>query len=328
MKFFPLLCSLAFAFASLAQAADPASEMASFSVFGKVDPAELARSGIKIAAGTPMTTLRDLSVQSCFVIARPPAEVVQAMKRFDPTAHRELKVFLHVDLPASPSPGNFSRLQNPPNDDAYRTLAAATEKMSPDLQLNRAEVQKFSAGESFFNFWSGLLAKRAQSFVSSGAAAQPPYDRNGPAIQPAREFSALVRQESGVNRQFGSFIGATGLTGGRPSLKPDLYWEMLEVEDAGVLTLGASCTRPTAGGGYQAADGLYFASGGYYVALTLYQMWPVNIAGRASTLVWRGDFTSAASLGDLHGVERLASEGAMKKDISRAAEIFKDSAER
>jgi hypothetical protein len=51
-------------------------------------------------------------------------------------------------------------------------------------------------------------------------------------------------------------------------------------------------------------------------------MWPVDLGGRASTLLWRGDFISAASLGELHGVERLASESAMKKDISKAVKIF------
>ncbi|MGH7939236.1 MAG: hypothetical protein ACRD5Z_05880, partial [Bryobacteraceae bacterium] len=155
-----------------------------------------------------------------------------------------------------------------------------------------------------------------------------PYDHTSAAIQPGQEFSGLVRQQGQVNKQFGSLLGATGLIGGRGSLKPDLYWELLQVEDTGVLTLGASYTRGTSGGGYQVADGLYYASGGYYVALTLYQLWPVNVGGRASTLVWRGDFTSAASLGELHGIERIASEGAMKKDISKAASIFRSEAGR
>jgi hypothetical protein len=68
---------------------------------------------------------------------------------------------------------------------------------------------------------------------------------------------------------------------------------------------------------------LYYASGGYYVALTLYQMWPVSVDGKASTLVWRGDMISSASLASLHGVERLGSESAMMKDISKAITLFR-----
>jgi len=303
-------------------AADPVSEMAEFSVFGKVDLAELAKGGIKTAPGAPMNTARYLSVQSCFVIPKPPAQVIAAMKQFDPTAHRALKVYLHSDLPASPSASNFSKLNNPPNNSAVKALTNATEKMAPHLQISRAEAQKYSAGQPVFAFWTGVLAKRAQDFVAGGAAGEAPYDHTGNAVQPGKEFSGLVRQQGKVDRQFNRFLGSTGLLGGKGSLKPDLYWELLEVEDEGVLTLGASYNRSITGGGAQIADGLYYASGGYNVALTLYQLWPVEIGGRASTLVWRGDFISANSLGDLHGVERLASESAMRKDILKAATIF------
>ena len=304
------------------RAADPLSEMAQFSVFGKVDLAELARGEIKTAAGAPMNTARYLSAQSCFVIPKPPAQVIAAMKRFDPTAHRELKVYLHSDLRGSPSASDFSKLNNPPNKSAVKALAAATEKMSPELQLSRSEAQKYSAGQPVFAFWTNILAKRAQDFAAGGAAAEAPYDHTSNAVRPGQDFSGLVRQQGKIDRQFSGFLGSTGLIGGKGSLKPDLYWELLEVEDEGVLTLGASYNRSTAGGGAQIADGLYYASGGYNVALTLYQLWPVELGGRASTLVWRGDFISANSLGELHGVERLASESAMRKDILKAATIF------
>ncbi len=303
-------------------AADPLSEMAQFSVFGKVDLAELAKGEIKTAAGAPMNTARYLSVQSCFVVPKPPAQVIAAMKRFDPTAHRELKVYLHSDLPATPSASNFSKLNNPPGNSAVKSLAAATEKMAPDLQLSQAEAKSYSPGQPVFDFWTSVLTKRAQTFAAGGAAAEAPYDHSPNPVQPGKELAGLVRQQAPVNRQFKGFLESTGLIGGKGSLKPDLYWEMLEVEDEGVLTLGASYNRSTSGGGGQFADGLYYASGGYNVALTLYQLWPVEIGGRASTLVWRGDIISANSLGDLHGIERLASESAMRKDIFKAATIF------
>jgi hypothetical protein len=95
-----------------------------------------------------------------------------------------------------------------------------------------------------------------------------------------------------------------------------------------VLTLGASYTRSTSGGGFQVADGLYYASDGFIVSLTLHQLWPIDLGGRPATLVWRGDFTSANSLGELHGIERLASEGAMRKDIQKAVTVFQREASR
>jgi len=303
-------------------AADPVAEMASFSVFGKVDLNELANGQIKTAAGQPMSTDRYLSVQSCFIVPNPPARVLATTKRFDPTRHRELRVFLHREVSGSPSPADFSSLQKPPENSSVKALVSATEKMAPELQLSQAEARKYSAGQPVFPFWIDVLAKRAQSFVSGGASAQEPYSHSRNAVQPGREFAGLVRQQAQVNRQFSSFLGSTGLLDGKGSLRPDLYWELLDVEDQAVVTLGASYSRLISGGGAQIADGLYYASSGYNVSLTLQQLWPIQVGGRPSTLIWRGDFVSATSLADLHGVERLASEGAMRKDILKAAQAF------
>jgi hypothetical protein len=303
-------------------AADPVTEMGEFSVFDKVDLGQLAQSGIKTATGAPMSTARYLSTQSCFIIPKPPDQVLAAMKRFDPTTHRELKVYLNTELPASPSTASFAKLNSAPENSAVQALSAATKAMSPDLQVSRAEAQKFSAGQPVFAFWTELLAKRAQDFVAGGASREAPYDHAKNSVQPGQELSGLMKQQPKISRQFGGFLGATGLLGSKGSLQADNYWQLLEVEDVGVLTLGASYTRAMPGGGAQLADGFYYASGGYNVALTLFQLWPVNAGGRASTLVWRGDFISANTLGTLHGIERLASEGAMRKDISKAATIF------
>lgn len=320
--------ALAFLFSRLSPGADPTSEMAEFSVFGKINLAELVKGEVKTAAGSPMTSERYLSVQSCFIIPQPPAKVIAAMKSFNPTAHRELKVMLHADLPASPTVADFSKLDQAPNSHAFQSLSARTEKMSADLQISRAEAQAYTRGKSVVAFWSELLAKRAQTFVGSGAPGEPAYDHSGNPVQPGKELAGLVRQQPKVNRQFASFLASTGLIGGKGALKPELYWEMIDVEGEGVLTLGASYSRSVSGGDYQVADGLYYASGGFIVSLTLHQLWPIDLAGKPATLVWRGDFTSANSLGELHGIERLASESAMRKDILKAATVFQHDASR
>ncbi|MEP6936884.1 MAG: hypothetical protein ABI871_02335, partial [Chthoniobacterales bacterium] len=172
-------------------------------------------------------------------------------------------------------------------------------------------------------FWSDVLAGRAQAFLAGGFARQAPYDHTGQAIRPGEEASGMLRQQEKIRRQFSSLLGSTGIGGSAGSLKPEIYWELLNVEDQGVLTLGASYNRPGPGGTIQAADTLYYASGGYYVSLTLSQLWPVEVGGKASTLVWRGDMISAASLASLHGIERVASESSMMKDISKAVTLFR-----
>ena len=311
--------------------ADAVSELAAFSIFDKVDLAQLANSDVKTAHGPPMGNPRFLSVQSCYVASGSPAQQIEALRRWDPTRHRELKVFLHSDLPGNPSAANFSKLQNAPDNGPVRSFVSATQKLSPELQISKDEAKKFSpAGAgggamptAVAKFWSDVLAARTHSFSSGGTSAQPPYDHGGQAIRVSEELNGLLRQQEKIRRQFSGFLGNTGIGRGAGSLSPELYWELLDVDDQGVVSLGAYYTRGGTGGSYQAADVLYYASGGYYVALTLYQMWPVNVEGKASTLVWRGDMISAASLGSLHGVERLGSESVMMKDISKAVTLFR-----
>ena len=312
--------------------ADAVSEMASFSVFDKVDLAELARSDVKTAHGVPMSNARFISVQSCYVWPGTPAQHIAAMHRWTPTRHPELKVFLHSDLPDAPSAANFSRLRSAPDNAAVRSLVSATEQLSTDLQISSAEAKKFSAGktggggampEPVATFWANVLTSRAQAFASGGSSAQAAYDHTGQAIRPGEELNGLLRQQDKIRRQFSGFLENTGIGRGAGSIKPELYWELLNVEDQGVVTLGASYSRAGANGTYQAADTLYYASGGYYAGVTLYQLWPVNAGGRVSTLVWRGDMVSAASLASLHGIEKLASESSMMKDVGKAVTFFR-----
>jgi len=312
----PLIC----------RAADPAAELSSFSVFNKVDPVEVAKSGPKTEHGPPMGG-RYLSVQSVYTMPGEPARLLEAMRNWDPTRYRELKVFLHGDLSSSPSAANFAKLKNAPNNAAVNAFVAATQKMGPELQISKDEAKKFSGGggggampDAVANFWSEVLANRAKLFMSGGTAAQPAYD-HAANIRSNDELKGLLKQQGKIQKQFGDFLGGTGIGRGAGSAA-DNYWELMDVDDRGVVTLGASYSR-TSSGGAQTADVLYYASGGIYVALTLHQMWPVTLDGKPATLIWRGDMISSASLESLHGVERLASEGQMIKDISRSIALFR-----
>jgi hypothetical protein len=332
-----LLASLSW-LAVTAARGDPVSELGSFSIFNKVDLGQLAKSDVKTAHGPPMKTARFLAVQSCYVAPGSPGQQMEALKRWDPTRHRELKVFMHTDLPSNPAPANFERLKNAPGNSSVRSLVAATQKMGPELQISKEEAKKFSGAATgggggaipgpVAAFWADLLSARTKAFVSGGMAAEPPYDHAGPSIRASEEVNGLLREQDKIRQQFSGLLGATGIGRGSGSLRPELYWELLDADDQGVVTLGASYNRGSAGGTYQAADVLYYASGGYYVALTLYQLWPVTVEGKPSTLVWRGDMISAASLGSLHGVERLGSESVMMKNITKAVSLFRQDSSR
>jgi hypothetical protein len=321
VKILSVICLLGFSISHTF--GDPVSELASFSVFDTVDLAALAKDP-KVAHGPPMSGSY-ISAQSCFVVAAPPSRVADALHHWNPTRHSELKVLLHSDLPSSPGPANFSRLSGAPNNGAVQSLVSATQKGSTDLQISKEEAKKLPIGSAgggampapVASFWADVLSGRARAFSSGGTRAQPPYDHTGRAVRPSEEFGGLVPDK--IRKQFPGLIDGSGT--GRGGAEP--FWELLTADEQGVLTLGASYRRSGPNGTFQAADSLYYASGGYYVGLTLYQMWPVDIGGKPSTLVWRGDFISSASVMGLHGIERVASESSMMRDISKAVSAFR-----
>jgi hypothetical protein len=244
-----------------------------------------------------------------------PARVSEALRQWNPARHSELKVMIHSDLPGSPSAANFSRLSSAPDNAAVRSLVSATQKLSSDLQISKAEEKRFAGltGDRMAGpiaaAWADVLSARARA----GRSNQPPYDHTGQNVRPSEELNGLLRANDKVGGRFSGVLGGGG----------EQFWELLTADEKGVLTLGASYRRSGSNGTYQAADALYYASGGYYAGLTLYQLWPVDIGGRPATLVWRGDFISSAEVAGLHGIERVASESAMMRDISKAVSLFR-----
>ena len=307
--------------------ADPLSELSSFSIFDKIDLAQLAKSDAKTAHGAPMSNPRFLSVQSVYVMPGSPTQHLEALRTWNPTAHREPKVFLHGDIPASPTESAFAKIKSAPENGPVRALVNATAKMGNDLQLSREEAAKWKGGNAALSaaggdFWMGVLAGRARAFSGGGTSAMPAYNHAGPAVRVGDELNGLLREQPKIRKQFAGVLEGSGIGRGAGSIKPDLYWELLNADDVAVATLGAFYSR-NAGGNVQAADTFYYASGGYYTTLTLHQMWPVDVNGKPHTLVWRGDMVSSASLADLHGVEKLGSESAMMKDIAKSIALFR-----
>jgi len=257
---------------------------------------------------------------------------------WNPNKHPELKVFLHGDLSAHPVLADFQKLAGAPSIPPVKTFVAATQKLGPDgtdLQLTKAEAAAFasqpatgaSAGAlppKMAAFWSDLLLRRTQAFLSGGIAHLPPYETLGESIRPADEVARLLKDVPKVRSQFAALIDGNPLTGTKAVPPQSVYWEMFDADGQGALNLGALYVHPN-GDAWQALDGEYYASGGYYALLTFHQMWPVKIAGRDCTLVWRTDLISAATLATLHGVERMGSSTAMMRETKKTIEsLLKD----
>ena len=113
-------------------------------------------------------------------------------------------------------------------------------KCRSELQISREESEKAYGGgkcERWSDAWrsshSGreILAGRAQSFAAGGVSREAALSIiRHEAVSSAKESSGLLRQRGKINRQFGGFLGETGMIGGEGSLKPEMYWELLDVD--------------------------------------------------------------------------------------------------
>jgi hypothetical protein len=308
--------------------AEPVAEVKGFSAFKDVNLEKLAGGTVQSARGGALSLQRGLAVENLYVVRKPLQKAVELHQKWNPVGHPELKVMIHEELPAKPTAGDFQEIGNVPQNNPVKAWLSATQKLgagSTELQLSNAEVQAYAKAGSPTTFWTNVLLQRVQAFAAGGPARLPAYETRGEVIKPADEIGRLLKDAPKVRGQFGGLIEGAPLTGGKGAV-PQLYWEMIDVEGKAALNLGAVYSRKTADG-MQVLEGVYYASSGYYVLLTLSQLWPVTIGGQECTLVWRGHLISAESLGTLRGVERMGSGTAMMRETKKSIEAFlKDAA--
>ena len=315
-------------------AADAVAELGKFSVFEQLDLNKLAGGKVLTARGPTLESPRDLGVQAIYLVPVSLQKAVEQHRQWDPLRHPELKVYLHGDLSGKPGVSEFAKLGSAPDNRAVRAFAAATQKLpnKGDLQLSNAEAQdfsKFTGGDSqrgnlppaISAFWSHILAQRAADFATRGLSSQPPYDSGNQSARVSDEVSRLLKEQPKIRAQFRGMVEQTPLGGGAGSLSPSLYWEMFDVEGEAAVSLGAAYTKEGTDSA-QLVDMQYYASGGYFAFITLYQMWPITVNNKPATLVWRGDSLSSLSLSELHGVERMGSGAAMMKEVQKAINLL------
>ena len=305
--------------------ADPISDLRSLSVFKDADLNRLAGGDALAKQRSPVG--RALTVESAYVLRVPLKTAVSLHQQWNPSRHSELRVYMQSDVGRS---GDFQRLASAPSNSAVRAFVEATQRLPGDpskLQLSSAEAKMFvpeSGGggampASVVSFWNKVLSERLRSFLSGGLSAEPPYETGGSTLRVSDEVGRLIQESGSARSQFAPIISATPIGGGRGS--PSGYWQLFDVDGVAAVNLNASYGKAV-GDGWQAADLGYYASGGFYALVTLYQMWPVKVGDQDATLVWRVDLTSASAIGNLRGVERLGSGAAMMRDIQKNVRAF------
>ena len=310
-----------------------------FTDFPNASPDSLAGGKVLQQRGGLIDFEHGLTAQSLYVIDAPAETVRQKLISWNPATHSELKVWMHLPLPAHPTANDFGGLGSLPDNSSVNYLVNATEKLdpaNPSLQVDRDEAQAIAtmrqSGASgrglFTSAWTQIMLGRVSKFLGGNLSGQR-YLMSGGDIFPAAEMIELLRSDSRIYARFHPLLAGTPLYGKTGRTPAGLYYESFDIEGGAALGTGAVYqSQPNGapiapGSTVVSADLEYFVNNGIYVSVELEQLTPVTINGRPETLVWRSDEVSTSDIAGLHGTERLASGMIMLQDVAQAVDAFR-----
>ncbi len=311
------------AFVALSAAAVAADAIDSFRSWTSVDiPSlhDLAKGKIATHTNASMNLARGMSTQAVFLVNAPMENTCQALLKFNASRHPELDVSQHHVFHGEGDSG-FDKLQlNPKVSAAAATIRAMGDASA--LQLAKGEVAlmpRQRTAEAAQQFLAGVLRARWTRFSKAGDFGSiGTYDAGS-------EMRTLLGEEGKVTRHFGALL-APITAKAAPGSPKYVYWDLSTVDKKAAVQLGAVYVAETPER-RQVLDVTYYSSYGYLVAVTLYEMLPVTIDGKAQTLVWQGSLVSATGLEGGMGIKRKIGSRMMISDVEKWIRIFRAEAQ-
>jgi hypothetical protein len=316
--------SLLLILATVAAQAAPLDELRALAQLPSPDLAKLKLGEIVSQRGPLGDFSRGIFLESCYFIHAPMEVVGNGLLHWDPVQHRDLEVRLYREYRLPPPLDAFKKLQlsSGISDDKWllaQTAAVARTAEPGDLHLTNEEVallRRQSRPPS--EVWQEILRRRSEALARGGLAAVAPY---GPdkSISPGSEFRGLLSLAPKAARHFQPITEAQPLVAtGKPASVAVGYWEATKVRDHTTLQLGLFAARKSPLS-WQLADCVYYPSDTYFMALDLFQLWPVD----GGTLVWQVGFVSAPFRSYLGGVDRYIAGKQMTQETLDTIKAFR-----
>ena len=321
---------------SLPAQAGPLDELKALSQFPNADLARLKRGEIFTARGKEGDFSRGISLESCYFVRAPMAAVGKRLLHWNPTEHhaRDVRLYREYGWPAGGDAFQTLRLTSTIAKDRWileHTFAVADGEAPGDLHLTTAEVElirkevprKNAASEQARearanDVWGEILRRRSDALARGGIGAVPPYGTDA-AISPGSEFRGLLSLHAGAAKHFRPILSAKPLAAGASATADETvgYWETTEVRGHNTLELGIFAARKSAES-WQLVDCVYYPSDTYFMALDLFQLWPLE----DGTLVWQVGFVSAPFRSYLGGVDRFVAGKQMTQETLATIKTF------
>ena len=202
---------------------------------------------------------------------------------FDPTKGQELawsaegsvKVYQRFIRP--PDAGAWGRFRTALGKPPFDILLQVEGRKEGKIHLYPEEIEKVAADK--IDGWVKVLEGRIQTYhqggweKNQGVPAGPDHlidfdatltavlqeEKQGPILKEFKAVLVLLANAGKSREGSGEFRD---------------YWQLMEVDKSPAVALGCAVLKEGKGGRYEVADMNYFASNGYYGAVSLYGIWP------------------------------------------------------
>lgn len=319
----------------VARAADPLASLKEFSEFKQTDLNRLLDGEILAERGTLMDFPNGISAQTCFAVVGSAEDVAKLLQVWDPSPHRELKVYAFHLFRNPCDIADFKSLSFKSSERPVRWLLdktlASTENKS-ELNLSRDEAQALarclktsSESDKAAHCWTQLLLARASAFQRDGIGGSAFYEAAGETVSVAAQLRTMLGEQLEIAHEFLPVLKGSGLieSPNRAPLTPSCYWSFFEADHHATLSLGGIYFI-SVNDHFQVMDEEYYVCGNYYASAALYEIWPIQVGQRTGALVWRGDFFAAPTLSFTKGTERIAYGAIMLQEIKKEIRSFQD----
>lgn len=321
--------------------AGPLEEVKALSRIPSLNLASLKKGQIATQRGPEGKFDRGLSLESCYFIHAPMTVVGAKLLHWDPSPHAEMenRLYHEYNLAKPHEPFRALRLDPAISKDKWlleHTYAIANGDSTKDLHLTAAEATLIrevvpnakaasvaARADRANEAWRRILQARSNSLAQGGMKAVAPYSAAG-AISPGSELRGLLTLNAIAAKHFRPVMNARPFTASGPAASEAVgYWETAEVRGHTTLQLGVFTAHKSADS-WQLADCVYYPTDTYFMALDLFQLWPLD----DGTLVWQAGYVSAPFRGYLGGIDRYVAGKQQTEETIATVKAFRSDVEK
>ena len=269
-----------------------------------------------------------LGARAFFIAPAEPKQVARRVLEFDPTRGKTLEwaaegsVKLYEPFPRPPADEDWKRFRAALGKPPFDILLQVAGKKEGRIHLHPEEIKKVDAGK--VDGWVQVLEERIQTYHRGGWSENKGVPAGPDALIDFDENLREVMKENGpVRDEFRRVLTALAY-GGQDKKEPVEvrdYWQLMEVDKSPAVALGCAVMKEGKGGRYEVADMHYFASNGYFGAVSLYGIWPYK---EGKSLVCRIDAVETDPYQLSQATARMIGEGLFLREVKAGCQTILD----